>query len=95
MKRKPMKKKDIFTKNLILGEEFTRYLVEHPEFSEKIPKGAQVILLPQNDPELADYNRKIARKHVDDGSLVVYVTIEGLAEQKSRLINPELHLKAV
>ena len=30
--------------------EFTRYLIEHPEFAERIPEGAQVVLLDRRDP---------------------------------------------
>ena len=29
--------------------EFTRYLIEHPEFAECIPEGAQVVLLDRQD----------------------------------------------
>ena len=35
-----------------LFAEFTRYLVEHPEFAEQIPDGAEVILLDNNDAQV-------------------------------------------
>jgi hypothetical protein len=34
---------EIFTKNLILSTEFDRYILEHPDFAEKILLYAQVV----------------------------------------------------
>lgn len=34
-----------------MGVEFDRYLREHPEFADKIPDNAQVILLLEGDEE--------------------------------------------
>ena len=47
-----MTDQEIFSKNLILTTEFDRYILEHPEFAEKIPGNAQIVLLPDDDPEL-------------------------------------------
>lgn len=69
--------------------EFTRYLIEHPEFAEHIPEGAQVVLLDRNDPR---YNRQaieFARraKQTDDvpDRPVVYIEVGELAPIRSRL----------
>ena len=40
-----MTEQEIFAKNLILSTEFDRYVLEHPDFAEKIPDNAQVVLL--------------------------------------------------
>ena len=36
--------------------EFTRYLITHPKFSEKIPEGAEVILLDSRDKGYTRFN---------------------------------------
>jgi hypothetical protein len=51
-----MTKDELFHKNLILGKEFDLYVLEHPEFAEEIPKDALVVLMPDDDPELAEIN---------------------------------------
>jgi len=33
-----------------LVTEFSRYLIENPDFGEQIPHGSQVVLLEQRDP---------------------------------------------
>lgn len=78
----------IAEKNLTLSFEFERYLLENPEWLETIPSGAEIVLLPKDDPELYKINLESAR-HVSDGP-VIYVEIEALRPSRSRLINPRL-----
>ncbi|MBE9530544.1 MAG: hypothetical protein IMF00_04670, partial [Proteobacteria bacterium] len=80
----------IFSKNLILSTEFDRYVIEHPEFAEKIPQNAQIVLLPEDDPVLRKENIEIARTQREAGQPVVYVYVEKVAPQISRLVNPRL-----
>jgi hypothetical protein len=82
----------IVEKNITLSFEFERYILEHPEVMEQIPDGAQVVLLPQDDPELYRINLNAAHKARQTGETVpiVYVEIEALAPPRSRLVNPRL-----
>ena len=57
-----MNEQEVFTKNLILSTEFDRYLLDHPAFAEKIPTNAQIVFLPEHDPELCKINMEIAKK---------------------------------
>jgi len=84
---------EIFTKNLILSTEFDRYILEHPEFAEKIPLDAQVVFLPENDPELCRINMEIADRQREEGQQVVYVHIGSIAPQISRLKDVSLEVK--
>ncbi len=86
-----MNKKELFEKNLVLSTEFSRYLLENPEFAERIPKDAVVVVLPEYDNELAEENRKIAEAEKARGQSMVLVRFEKLAPpRKSRLIRPKL-----
>jgi hypothetical protein len=82
----------IVEKNITLSFEFEQYILEHPEVLEQIPDGAQVILLPQDDPELYRVNLNASQKAREEGETmpVVYVEIEALAPPRSRLVNPRL-----
>lgn len=88
-----MTEQEIFTKNLILSTEFDRYILEHPEFAEKIPLDAQVVFLPENDPELCRINMEIADRQREEGQQVVYVHIGSIAPQISRLKDVSLEVK--
>lgn len=88
-----MTEQEIFTKNLIFSTEFDRYIVEHPEFSSKIPLNAQVVFLPDDDEELCKVNMEIAEKQREEGQQVVYVHIGAVAPQLSRLTKVSLEVK--
>ncbi len=85
-----MKKQEIFIKNSILAEEFTRYMVENPDFAARIPKKANLVLLPQDDPELCAFNKGIAKKVKKEGHKVILVRINKLIPSKSRIVRPEI-----
>lgn len=78
--------------NAILGTEFDKYLVEHPEFAERIPAGAVVVLMPEDDPELARWNLEVAQQQREPGQPLVCVHIRELAPEHSRLVNPTLEV---
>ncbi len=57
-----MTNESMVRKNLELLQEFHRYGFEHPEIFDQIPKDAQLIILPENDPELLAANEQIVEK---------------------------------
>lgn len=86
-----MNAKEMVRKNILLGTEFDKYLIEHPALIGKIPQGAYVVLLPEGDPELCKANVRLARKRSREGEKVVFVRVEKLAPPaKSRLIRPRI-----
>jgi hypothetical protein len=89
-----MTEQEIFTKNLILSTEFDRYILEHPEFAERIPLNAQIVILPEDDVELCRINMDMAEEQREKGQQVVYVHVGSVPPQISRLTNVSLEMKA-
>jgi hypothetical protein len=89
----------ITEKNITLSFEFERYVLENPEILEQIPQGAEIVLLPKDDPELYRINlesAQTAQNQTEDFAAkpyVIYIEIEALAPPRSRLINPHLTLQ--
>ena len=83
---------EVFAKNLDLSFEFDRYLIAHPQFAEKIPLNALVVLQPKYDLELSEYNLNSAEKNREPGQPIVYVKIDGLRPEKSRLLRPQIEV---
>ncbi len=79
----------IIEKNITLSFEFERYILEHPDLLESIPDGAEVVLLPKDDPELYRANLQASKKRITE-SPAIYIEIEALAPPRSRLINPHM-----
>jgi hypothetical protein len=89
-----MRKEDLFKKNHILGVEFDRYLLEHPEVLEQIPENAEVYFLPEEDPELSQENLKIAETQKTRGRKIVLVKIGKLSPPRSRLQDVRLESRS-
>jgi len=89
-----MSEKEMIEKNISLSIEFSKYIFEHPDLEDRIPKGAQVVLLPEYDKELSAYNLMIAEKQREENQPIVYVKIENLlAPRLSRISRAELEVK--
>ena len=82
-----MKKDLAVKKNLDLLNEFMKYAFENPGILERIPPEAELIILPTNDPELSEYNRKTADKILSRGKKVVFAKMK-----KPEILIPELEL---
>ena len=86
-----MKNTALVEKNIELSFEFTRYLLDHPELEDRIPKGAQVVLLPEYDEKLKRFNMRTAKKQREEGQPVVYISIKRLAlDRASRLVGTKI-----
>jgi len=67
--------------------EFNRYILDHPDFTETFPQGAEVVLLDSRDP---GYNRFMLQSAPKDPQSVVFVDVGELAPVKSRLRRPKV-----
>ena len=86
-----MQESELIERNLELSFEFMRYLLTHPEVEKKIPKNAQVVLLPDYDEKLTRFNLKISKRRREKGQPVVYVRIKELAPDRlSRLVGTKI-----
>jgi len=86
---------DYIEKNITLSFEFSKYLFEHPEVEEKIPLNAKIVLLPEYDSDLYEFNKKLAEVQREEGQPLVYVRVKELGPKiYSRLINPVIEIAA-
>jgi len=72
-----------------LMTEFTRYLIEHPDFADRIPEGAQAVLLDRQDAVYSQQAIKFSRnaRKTDDipERPVIYIEVTEMAPIRSRL----------
>ena len=88
------KEKEMIERNIEISAEFSRYLFEHPELEEKLPVGAEVILLPEFDKELKEYNLKLGKNIESEEGNVVYIAIKNMRPKLLSRID-EVKLEAV
>ena len=82
---------DIAARNLVLGFEFDKYVMRHPELLQDIPENALIVLLPRDDPELAKKNLKLANEAREPGQPIVRVVIKAMDPlPRSRVLEAEV-----
>jgi len=62
-----MTKDDIIKKNLDLHAEWMKYVFENPDVLDKIPKGAILVILPEDDKELYEENYRVLEENKKRG----------------------------
>jgi len=80
-----MEKKRYTDKNSMLVKEFDRYILEHPEFAEKLPNNALIVMQIEGDEEFNNWARETARSVAEKDTPIVYVTITELKPVRSRI----------
>ena len=81
-------------KNTMLVREFDRYVLEHPEFAEKIPDNALVVMQIAGDDEFNGWARRTARGMAEKDNPIVYVTVTELKPVRSRIEKLKVEMAA-
>ena len=71
-----MTKDEIMRNNLDLHAEWMKYVFEHPDVLDRIPKGAVLVILPEDDKEIYDENYKVLKENKEKGIPVFVVTMK-------------------
>jgi hypothetical protein len=58
---------------------------EHPEFCEKIPNNAHIVLLLEGDKEFNEWSIDLAKKQAEEDQTMVYITTKKMTQAHSRI----------
>jgi len=86
--------KPFLEKNTMIVKEFDKYILEHPEFAEKIPDNSLVVMQIEGDEAFNEWAKKAAKAAAEPNTPVVYVTITELKPVRSRIEKLKLELAA-
>jgi hypothetical protein len=78
----------------MLVREFDRYVLEYPEFTEKIPDNALVVMQIVGDDEFNDWARRTAQGMAEKDTPIVYVTVTELKPVRSRIEKLKVEMAA-
>ena len=77
-------------RNIRLTGELMRYLMEHPQVFRTLPDRFEVVILPDDDPEMRLYNLELLDKYTNEGTPIVFVRVHSQADRK---VYPQCYLK--
>ncbi|MGA7875981.1 MAG: DUF5647 family protein [Desulfoferrobacter sp.] len=81
-------------KNSMLVREFDRYIVEHPDFADKLPDNALVVMQIEGDEEFNLWAKKSGERAAEKDQQIVYVRIFELKPVRSRIEKLSLEMVA-
>ena len=66
-------------RNVILVKEIMRYLLDNPQLFDSLPDKFELVVLPEDDPEMRLYNLDLLDKYGSEGKPIVFarVKVEG------------------
>lgn len=82
-----MTKDEIVKRNLDLHAEWMKYVFDYPEVLDRIPKGAILVILPEDDETLYNENYRVLEENKMKGIPVFVVTMK---TPKPRISNIEV-----
>ena len=77
-------------KNTDLIKEFNAYVREHPDFAERIPDNAVVVMQMEGDEEFNEWNIKLVKEQRETGRPIIYIRIKKMKPIRSRIEELEL-----
>jgi len=77
--------KKLVEKNLDLIFEFEKYVLEHPEITEKIPRNAVIFMKVGGDEKFNLWSERTAKKQAKKGAQLISITVKKMGPVHSRI----------
>lgn len=86
-----MDRDEQFRRNNELFRIFMHQVLDSPRFSQLIPDGAEMVFLPEHDPELKEANLELVKRLEDEGKHVILVKVTLVPETRTVFV-PKLEM---
>ncbi len=84
---------NVVERNLLLTEEIIKYLLNNPQTFSVLPEKFELVILPENDPEMRLYNLDLLDEYREQGEAVVFaqVTLKSPGKRIALQNSPNLY----
>ena len=72
---KPRVKKEVVERNVRLTEEIIKYVMNNPKILDVLPDKFELVLLPEDDPEVRMLNLDLLDKYGSEGKPIVFARV--------------------
>lgn len=66
---------NVVERNIILMERVTRYILSDPHVLDRLPDDFEVVILPEDDPEMRRHNLELLDIYGSEGKPIVFVRL--------------------
>jgi hypothetical protein len=89
------KPKNVVQRNIALLEALTRYLLAKPHILDSLPDKFELVILPDDDPEMRLYNLELLDRYGSEKDPVVFVRLRSSGEMDFEKSPPSLYVPLV
>lgn len=86
------KPKKIVERNIALLDSLMRYLLAEPQILNSLPDQFELVILPDDDPEMRLYNLQLLDSYGSAGKPVVFARIKSSSQADLRKAQPSLYV---
>jgi len=80
----------IVERNISLSGRIMRFLMEHPQIFSSLPDNFELVILPDDDPEIRQYNLDLIDKYGSEGKPIVFARVKVHQEKLKSRVNPSI-----
>jgi hypothetical protein len=91
MAQKEMRSQEgIVARNISLSGEIMQFLMENPQVFSSLPDNFELVILPDDDPELRQYNLELIDKHGSGDKPIVFARVKIHQEKLKSKVQPSI-----
>lgn len=68
-------KSDLAERNIHLTGEVMKYLMDHPDVFDRLPDQFELVIFPEDDPEMSLFNLGLLDKYGSEGKPIVFARV--------------------
>ena len=81
---------NVVEKNIRLTGKIMQYLLDNPQIFDSLPNNFELVILPEDDPEMRLYSLELLDKYGSEGKPIVFARIKTQLEATSLVSKPNL-----
>jgi hypothetical protein len=81
---------NVVERNILLTGEIMHYLMNNPQVFTALPDKFELVILPEDDPEIRLYNLDLLDKYASEGHPIVFARIKSRKESVPAQADPSL-----
>lgn len=86
------KPENVVERNIVLLGQLMRYLLAKPQILDALPDNFELVILPDDDPEIRLYNLELLDTFADESKPVVFVRIKSSQTTDFHKTQPSLYI---
>ncbi len=84
--------RNVVSRNIALTGEVMRYLLNHPKVFDSLPNSFELVILPDDDPEMRSYNWELLDRFGSEGKPIVFARLKSSRKMRLQEAPPAIYI---